>query len=148
MFNKDFEILAAARRWDIYDPVHKGLRHAHSQMITRLGLADYAGDLQQLVADLRAHLAFTAKHLGHEETFIHAGLEAAAPGSLLVVNEQHCARLSDMIEALETAERIGLLSGMKAGAPPKAYAAVIESAAQPTSPADDAAELQRLDLAA
>jgi hemerythrin-like domain-containing protein len=230
MFKRDFETLAATRRWDIYGPVHKGLRHAHSQLITRLGQADYAGDVRQLTADLRAHLAIAAKHLGHEETFIHAALEAAAPGSISALNQEHqqhrvrLAELGVMIEALESAaagreahgrmlylafaafvaedlehmrheetetwpllcalftdeqladiemriiatltpedniammrmmlpamsptERIGLLSGMKAGAPPEAYAAVIEGAARPSLPDHDFAELQRLDLAA
>lgn len=230
MFNRDFENAAASRRWDIYGPVHKGLRHAHSQMLTRLGRTDYAGDLRQVIADLRAHLAIAAKHLGHEEAFIHAALDAAAPGSLLALNQQHeqhrarltqldvmiaaleataaerdahgrrlylaftafvaedlehmrheeteiwprlCALFTDeqladiemriiatltpednitmmrmMLPAMNPAERVGLLSGMKAGAPPEAYAAVIELAARPTLPADDFAELQRLNLAA
>lgn len=230
MFSKDFQVSTATRRWDIYGPVHKGLRLAHSQMLIRLGQADYADCPRQLLGDLRAHLAVAAKHLHHEEAFIHAAL-ASAPAYLLTLNEQHerhrsrlagletaierleaatpeqrpmhgrmlylafstfvaedlehmaheeaeiwpllCALFTDeqladlemriiatltpedniavmrvMLPAMNPAERIGLLSGMKAGAPPEAYAAVIEQAARPALSDDAFAELQRLDLAA
>ena len=230
MFSKDFQTSTATRRWDIYGPVHKGLRLAHSRMIIRLGQADYADCPRQLLGDLRAHLAIAAKHLHHEEAFIHAVL-ASAPAYLLVLNEQHeqhrsrlaglnaaierleaagpdqrpmqgrmlylafsafvaddlehmaheeteiwpllCALFTDeqladlemqiiatltpedniammrvILPAMNPAERIGLLSGMKAGAPPEAYAAVIDRAARPALSDDAFAELQRLDLAA
>lgn len=230
MFSKDFQTSTATRRWDIYGPVHKGLRLAHSQMLIRLGQADYADSPRQLLGDLRAHLAIAAKHLRHEEVFIHAVL-ASAPAYLLALNEQHeqhrsrlagliaaierleaatpdqrptqgrmlylafstfvaedlehmaheeteiwpllCALFTDeqladlemqiiatltpedniammrvMLPAMNPAERIGLLSGMKAGAPPEAYAAVIELAARPALSDDAFAELRRLDLAA
>lgn len=231
MFSKDFESAAGALRWDLYGPIHKGLRHAHAQMSTRLGRADYTGDVRPLIADLRAHLALAAKHLGHEEAFIHTLLEASAPAALQTLDEEHrrhrdrfealgalidrletaapaererrgrmlylaftafvaedlehmrreetetwpllCAQFSDaelialemrivaslapedniafmriMLPAMNPSERIGLLRGMKAGAPPEAYAAVIELAARPTLPVEDFAELLRLDLAA
>jgi hypothetical protein len=230
MFSKDFQTSTASRRWDIYGPVHKGLRLAHSQMIIRLGQADYVHGSDQLLCDLRAHLAIAAKHLDHEEVFIHAVL-ASAPAYLLVLNEQHeqhrsrlaglnaaierlevatpdqrpmqgrmlylafsayvaedlehmaheeteiwpllCALFTDeqladlemriiatltpedniammrmILPALSSSERAGLLGGMKAGAPPEAYAAVIEQAARPALSDDAFAELQRLDLAA
>jgi hypothetical protein len=49
---------------------------------------------------------------------------------------------------MSAAERAGLLGGMKAGAPPEAYGAVIELAARATLSAGDMAELERLGLAA
>lgn len=231
MFSSDFQTLAASRRWDLYGPVHKGLRYAHAQMIMRLGSADHGADQPQLIDDLRAHLRIGAKHLEHEETFIHPALEALAPGAITVLNAQHerhharfaqlaalidafeaaapgerpacgrmlylgfaafvaedlehmhqeetktwpvlCALFTDeqladlemriiatltpedniammrmMLPAMTPSERIGLLSGMKAGAPPEAYGAVIERAARPTLPAEAFAELQRFGLAA
>jgi len=230
MFSKDFQTSTATRRWDIYGPIHKGLRLAHAQMIIRLGQADYADSPGQLLGDLRAHLAIAAKHLHHEEVFIHAVL-ALAPAALRVLNEQHeqhrgrlaalnaaierlevadpgqratqgrmlylafstfvaedlehmaheetetwpllCALFTDeqladlemqiiatltpedniammrvILPALSSSERAGLLGGIKAAAPPEAYAAVIDQAARPTLSADAFAELQRLDLAA
>ncbi len=53
-----------------------------------------------------------------------------------------------MLPAMNPAERTGLLTGMKAEAPPQAYLAVIEQAARPTLPRADFAELERLGLAA
>ena len=53
-----------------------------------------------------------------------------------------------MLPAMNPEERTGLLTGMKAGAPPEAYAAVIEHAARPTLPRAEFADLERLGLAA
>lgn len=231
MPNADLLALTAARRWDIYGPIHKGLRYAHGHMTIRLGAADYGADLAPLIADLRAHLEIAAQHLAHEEAFIHAALAARAPDAVAGLEDQHehhrarfatlaaaiarlecadpavrpalgrllylefsafvaedlvhmlheesqtwpllCALFSDdelvameqsiiaslsptetidvmrlMLPAMNPAERTGLLTGMKAGAPQQAYAAVIEHAARPTLPVDDFAELERLGLAA
>ena len=53
-----------------------------------------------------------------------------------------------MLPAMSPEERIGLLTGMKANAPPDAYSAVIEHAARPSLDAPAMAELERLGLAA
>ncbi len=231
MPNSDLLALTAAGRWDIYGPVHKGLRYAHGQMAIRLGAADYGADPTPLLADLRAHLEIAAQHLAHEEAYIHTALAALAAEAVADLDDQHehhrarfaalasaiarlehadqasrpalgrqlylefsafvaedllhmlheetqtwpllCALFSDdellameqaiiaslsptetidtmrlMLPAMNPAERAGLLTGMKAGAPPQAYAAVIEHAARATLPIADFAELERLGLAA
>lgn len=53
-----------------------------------------------------------------------------------------------MIPAMNPAERAGLLGGMKAGAPPEAFAAVFEHAVRATLGANDIEDLERLGLAA
>ncbi len=53
-----------------------------------------------------------------------------------------------MIPAMNPAERAGLLGGMKAGAPPEAFAAVFEHAVRATLGANDLEDLARLGLAA
>lgn len=78
-----------AGRWDIYGPVHKGLRRAHAMMLVRLGNADFSGEVSPLLDDLRAHLAMAAAHLADEEAFIHAALESRAPGCLTRLEAQH-----------------------------------------------------------
>ena len=231
MTSTDLLALSAARRWDIYGPIHKGLRRAHGAMAARLGSADYAADLRPLLAELRAHLEIAGQHLAHEEDYIHAALAARAPDAVATLEDQHehhrarfaaleaaiarlehgaaadrpglgrvlylefsafvaedllhmlheetvtwpllCALFSDeelmeteqaiiaslspdetivtmqmMLPAMNPEERTGLLTGMKAGAPPEAYAAVIEHAARPTLPRAEFAELERLGLAA
>lgn len=231
MTSTDLLALSAARRWDIYGPVHKGLRLAHGAMAARLGSADFSADVRPLLADLRAHLDIGAQHLAHEELHIHTALAARAPDAVAALDDQHehhrarfaaldaaikrlehgdaadrpglgrvlylefsafvaedllhmlheetviwpllCAQFDDdelmameqaiiaslspqetidtmriMLPAMNPAERAGLLTGMKAGAPPEAYAAVIDLAARPTLPRADFAELERLGTAA
>lgn len=66
-------------RWDLYGPIHKGLRFAHAEMLTRLGRADFAAPDATLEA-LRFHLNLCRKHLAHEERHIHPALEARLTG--------------------------------------------------------------------
>ena len=94
----------------------------------------------------------------HEETVTWPLLCAQFSDDELMVIEQAIiaslsldetiATMRMMLPALNPDERTGLLTGMKAGAPPQAYAAVIEHAARPTLPRADFAELERLGLAA
>ena len=221
-------------RWDIYGPIHKGLRLAATDLMIRLGRVDAtdAGKLHGVLSDLRAHLSLAAKHLAHEEAHIHTALAARRSGAVERLSEQHadhrqaferlealiaavesaavsdrphrtrelylayslfmaddlahmheeesvtwpllCALYSDeelagiemgiigtlspdenlsfmqlMIPAMTRQERIGLLSGMKANAPPEAFIAVIEGAARPTLDASDFEDLSaQLDFAA
>ncbi|WP_207779288.1 hypothetical protein [Zavarzinia aquatilis] len=51
--------------------------------------------------------------------------------------DENIAYMRLMLPAMTPAERAGLLSGMKAGAPAEAFAAVIELAAKPSLPARD-----------
>ncbi|MGR4866714.1 hypothetical protein [Caulobacter sp. LARHSG274] len=89
MSNTAFLTVAGAKRWDLYGPIHKGLRLAHSQMLIRLGQADFTHDQSALMADLRTHLALGAKHLAHEDRHIHPALERRAPGAAVALEAQH-----------------------------------------------------------
>lgn len=231
MIDAKFLSSVAQRRWDIYGPIHKGLRLAHAGLIVRLGEADPVADQKVLLDDLLAHLNIAAGHLDHEDSFIHPALDAAAAGATDDLVEHHlshrhdlelllaliaglrtapgetrlagwrelylsfcafvaadlehmaheetviwpklCAHFSDeqlaelemrivgslspdetiavmriMLPAMAPQERIGLLAGMKADAPPEAYQAVITLAAKPALKDSDFAALQRLGLAA
>jgi hemerythrin-like domain-containing protein len=88
--------------FDFYGPVHKGLRLAQSQMLTRLGacsgedpeaLADLLGDLVSLL-----HMA--EHHLENEDRWVHTALEARAPGAALRLAQGH-AQHRETFEALE-----------------------------------------------
>lgn len=219
-------------RWDIYGPVHKGLRLAQGKMSDRLGAADWASaDQSGLLADLRNHLRLAASHLAHEDQHIHPVLQsrdAAVEADLADQHDHHRARfailesqiatceagaaedrqilgralyhgfsilvaedlvhmhheetvvwprlcalltddelrqiemsivaaippadtiafMSSMIPALSRAERAELLGGIKAGAPPEAFAAILDFAARPTLSGEDWADLQTRGLAA
>ncbi|WP_374570411.1 hypothetical protein [Phenylobacterium sp.] len=218
-------------RWDIYGPVHKGLRLAATDLMIRLGRADPLDEeaMKAVLGDLAAHLALAATHLAHEEAHIHPALAERNAAAATRLSSQHadhrtafaeldrligaaalaaphaaaarmrelylafsafvaddlvhmheeetvtwpllCALFSDeqlaeiemsiiatlspeenvgfmrlMIPAMNRQERAALLGGVKASAPPEAFAAVLEAAARPTLSDGEFAELGR-DLA-
>ena len=56
----------------------------------RLGRADFArGGEAGLLADLRRLLALGAKHLAHEEAYVHVALEARRTGATVALEAQH-----------------------------------------------------------
>ena len=79
------------KRHDLYAPIHKGLRLALSDLLVRLGRADFADAAATagLLAALRRQLVLSAGHLHHEEVEIHTVLEARAPGSTLTLEADH-----------------------------------------------------------
>lgn len=108
MSNPAFLTVAGAQRWDIYGPVHKGLRLAHSALMNRLGRADWTADQTALLADLADHLALGASHLLHEEEHIHAALDSRAPGAakaLSAQHGQHRRRFADLQRAMDDLRR-------------------------------------------
>ena len=96
--------LLAAGRWDLYGPVHKGLRRRHAQLLQRIGSADFAGDITPLLADLRGHLQMAAVHLIDEEIHIHRRLDARAPDATVMLESQHNGHRHHL-DALEEAIR-------------------------------------------
>lgn len=79
------------QRHDLYGPIHKGIRLALSDLLVRLGQADFAHEAaaSALLAGLRRQLVLSGEHLHHEEVAIHAALEARAPGSTLTLEADH-----------------------------------------------------------
>jgi hypothetical protein len=219
---------------DLYAVIHKALRLAETQMLTRLGACD-AADAQMLaatLADLRGVLHISEHHLANEDIFVHTALDERAPGAVMGLDRDHAhhrhafeelealtveteradpverpgalralylryslfiaedfahmaeeeqlimpvlqslftdAELIDievrikaslkpeeliamgrfMLPASNRHERLALMSGVKAAAPPEAFQAVLNLAARPTLPEADFAELcERLGLAA
>ncbi len=100
---------ATAGRWDIYGPIHKGLRRGHCALLQRLATTDFTRDTTALIADLRMHLTLGETHLADEELFIHAALEQRAPGAASDLERDHAhhrARFVEIeaaIDALEAA---------------------------------------------
>lgn len=119
MFDLEFEPQSApaslAGRWDIYGPVHKGLRLAHSDMLRRLGAADWTSDQAALIADLRAHLKLAAKHLAHEEAHIHGAMAERCPGLMDSLEDQHDHHRARF--AMVEAQIASLETGFKADRP-------------------------------
>lgn len=87
-----------AGRWDLYGPVHKGLRRGHCALLQRLATADFTRDTTALIADLRIHLALGETHLADEEQFIHSALEQRAAGIAAGLEREHAHHRARFIE--------------------------------------------------
>ena len=77
--------------FDVFGPVHKGLRMAHANLMIRLGMVELEDDavLASLLAHLREHLRLCQEYQGYEETVIHAALAPYAPGAVEELNAAH-----------------------------------------------------------
>lgn len=108
----DFSEPAPKGAFDLYGPIHKGLRMAHANLLIRLGAAELEDRraLQGLLAHLRDHLDLCVEHLRHEQTVIHTALAQYAPGAVAELERLHQAHLGALpdllarIEALEDAD--------------------------------------------
>lgn len=109
-----FGPLPAPRRpasFDLYGPVHKGLRLALTGLLTRLGAQDWMeGESTAALLDaMRAQLEISAAHLRHEEVHIHRLLDARLPEGAIRPRHQHEAHdasfgdLALMIETIAAA---------------------------------------------
>ncbi len=90
-----------APRFDMYQPIHKGLRHFMCDTLSRVGRVDVF-DVEQLartMAQLEALLGLCAKHLAHEDVFLHTAIEARVPGGAGRTVDDHAEHLHS-IDAL------------------------------------------------
>ncbi|WP_374309571.1 hypothetical protein [Dongia sp.] len=74
---------AAPQRRELYHLVHKGLRAAMSDALVQLGRVDLASaeSRKASLATVTNLMALCSEHLEHENAFVHAAMEKAAPGS-------------------------------------------------------------------
>lgn len=101
--------------FDLFGPVHKGLRMAHANLMIRLGAVELDDErvLAGLLEHLREHLRLCEACQGYEEKVIHAALAPHAPGAvkdLDAAHRSHRAILEEveaLADALETAPPAG-----------------------------------------
>jgi hypothetical protein len=97
--------------FDLYGPIHKGLRLALTGLLVRLGAQDWTEpeSTAALLDALRAQLEISAAHLRHEEEHIHRLLDARLPEGAVRPRRQHAAHeasfgdLALMIETIAAA---------------------------------------------
>ena len=121
---QELEHVAAAEapRFDMYSGIHKALRACMADTLLAVGRMDPADEqeLAQVSERVLQLLGMCGGHLSHENEFVHAAIEARAPGaSDRIAHEheehgQHIARL---------AERVALLRGT---APERRHAAALQ----------------------
>ncbi len=102
-----------ATSYDLYGPVHKGLRREMAQLLERIGSTDFNDDAARaaLVKELGAHINIMATHLEHEKDYIHPFIEQKVKGGSHKLEEEHKEHEKAM------AELRALLSELEKAAP-------------------------------
>ena len=95
-----------AARFDIYNLIHKALRFAYGDTLTKLGSADVdePASLDAALAQALSLFDLLQSHYDHEDRFIHPALEHAQPGATLRIeaeHREHRASLDAMRELVE-----------------------------------------------
>lgn len=126
--------------------------------VERAAAADRPAAGRQLYLTFATFMAADLAHMHEEETVIFPQLcalftdEELSAMEMEIIStlppEENIAFMRMMIPAMNPAERVGLLGGIKSGAPPEAFDAIIHQAVRPTLAPDDLAALARLGLAA
>lgn len=91
-----------AQRFDLYQPIHKGLRSFLGATLVRLGAIDLAdaGDVAAALAQADSLLELMTAHLEHENDFLHPAIESRRPGATSRIAGEHVEH-RDSIEALK-----------------------------------------------
>ena len=111
--SKELQHVAAAEapRFDMYSGIHKALRAFMADTLLALGRMDPSDDADVAQASGRVLqlLGFCGSHLAHENHFVHAAIEARAPGASDRIGHEHeehereIAQLSAQVAALVAA---------------------------------------------
>lgn len=90
-----FDIIAIqtqlSTRHDLYGTVHRGLRKAEMELVSRLGALDAedGAAVASILGDFRRLLVLARFHLVDENEHIHTALEAVRPGSTAAFAHDH-----------------------------------------------------------
>jgi len=95
---------AQGQRFDLYSPIHKGIRAFMASTLEAAGRMDWtdAQDVATNLQEVRSLLGFLRSHLHHENQFLHPALEARRPGSACRTAAEHVDH-GRALEALEAA---------------------------------------------
>lgn len=93
MDSKEMQQVAAgpAPRLDMYGGIHKAIRALMADTLLAVGRMDSGDDLElaQVSERVLQLLDFCASHLKHENEFVHAAIEARAPGASERIAHEH-----------------------------------------------------------
>lgn len=98
---------AQAPRVDMYAGIHKALRALMADTLLAVGRMDVddALELAQTTERVLQLLDACASHLRHENAFVHAAIEARAPGASEAIaheHEEHLRHIADLAAAVKT----------------------------------------------
>ena len=99
---------AETPRFDLYSGIHKALRAFMADTLLAVGRMDAADeeDLAQASERVLQLLGMCGAHLAHENAFVHAAIEARAPGASERIGHEHeehvkhIAQLAEMVAVL------------------------------------------------
>jgi hypothetical protein len=110
---QELQQLAAAEapRFDVYSGIHKAMRAVMAETLLAVGRMDPEDDAEVAQAGERVLqlLGLCGAHLAHENAFVHAAIEARAPGASERIahehgeHEQHIAELAQLVARLQAA---------------------------------------------
>jgi hypothetical protein len=110
---KELQQVAAvpAPRMDMYSGIHKAIRALMADTLLAVGRMDADDELElaQTTERVLELLDFCANHLKHENDFVHAAIEARAPGASERIaheheeHQQHIAALGRLVASLRAA---------------------------------------------
>ena len=102
----DTPAVTAQTRFDIYAPIHKGLRDLMTQTLAQVGRLDVddAAESAATLAQVEDLLDFCLAHMHHENEFVHAAIEARLPRCARRTADDHVEHLAS-IEALRKEAR-------------------------------------------
>lgn len=105
---KDTAVPAVAPRFNMYQPIHKGLRAFMTDTLIRVGSVDPTDGIEcgEVATQLRSLLHVCGEHLVHENRFLHAAMEQRAPGSAARIAAEHVeheAQIASLLGMLEDA---------------------------------------------
>ena len=80
-----------ATRFEIYTPIHKGLRRGVSLLAIKAGKLDLNDEiaLRALCDEIQTHAGLVDVHHTLEERFVHPMLNARVPGGAEILEEEH-----------------------------------------------------------
>jgi hypothetical protein len=105
------ENFSAARRVDIYAPIHKALRAFMCDTLVAIGRLDGDDEVELAagLSQLRALAGFCASHLRHENDFVHGAMEARRPGSSAAIaadHDHHDQAIGELLTLADQAQQV------------------------------------------
>lgn len=119
--SKEIQQVAAAQapRVDMYSGIHKAMRAQMAAMLVAVGRMDPddTAELQAATDVVLQLLQACASHLAHENNFVHAAIEARAPGASEAIAHEHEEHLHhiDVLRASVAAVRSCTEASTRAG---------------------------------
>lgn len=104
-------------RFDIYAPIHKGLRACFAHTLVSVGRLDCGDDeeVEAVAREVQDLLLFCDKHLQKENTYVHPAMEARRPGSAGDALRDHVHHEAAIAALREMALTLRLLPALRRG---------------------------------